>query len=834
MKILGFFLSLLLLLGAVAAAGVLAIFWHFGQDVPDHRRLANYSPETTTRVYAADGRLIAEYAREKRAFMQFEEFPPRLVEAFLSAEDKTFYEHMGVDVPSILRAAATNVKNLGTGRRPVGASTITQQVAKNFLLTDEVSVARKVKEAILAIRIEQTFSKNHILELYLNEIYLGFQAYGVAAASLHYFDKKPDELSLAEMAFLAALPKAPNNYNPYTHHGAAVGRRNWVLDQMADNGFITPTEAARAKSASLRVVKREEQEAVVTAPFFAEEVRRELAERYNFDVLYGGGLTVRATMDPKLQELAQQELRDGLVAYDRRHGYRGPVERIATNGDWQSRLNQVERPAGLDPWDLGVVLKVSGNYAIIGLPDGKEGMVPFSTMTWARKWYKGQRVGGRPRNAYQVVKAGDVIVVAAMREGNAAPDDTDAPMRTDNSGRPMYSFKQIPDVEGALVALDPHTGRVLALAGGWSFDESEFNRATQALRQPGSSFKPFVYLTALENGFTPSSIINDAPIVISRGPGRAPWRPKNYSGRTYGPSTMRIGLERSRNLMTIRLARAVSMPKIMETARKFGVFPDEDQRPPDLAMSLGARETTVLRITAAFGMLVNGGKKITPSLIDSIQGRDGKVIYRHDTRDCPHCTASEWFNQDVPHLEDNREQLVRPASAYQIVSMLQGVVQRGTARTVTAVGKPVAGKTGTTNDAKDAWFVGFSPNLVAGVFVGFDDPKSLGPREAGGRVAVPIFRDFMKKALRDQPGVPFRVPSDVRLVRVGHASGKPGGGGKTILEAFRVGTSWKSNRTNLGKEIAAAPKQTATSAPKRSSTPSAPKRQPVPDLGGLY
>ena len=776
--------SLAMLGAVVAAGGALFLFWHYGRGLPDYHQLAHYEPPITTRVYGGDGRLVAEYAKERRIFVPLAAIPQRVKDAFLSAEDKGFYNHPGVDITGIIRAVVINLRNKGMGaeRRPVGASTITQQVAKNFLLTNEVSIERKVKEAILAFRIERAFNKDHILELYLNEIYLGGGSYGVAAAALGYFDKGLDDLTVAEAAYLAALPKAPNNYNPISHPQAAKDRRDWVIGRLYEDGKITQDDYTQAIAQPLEVRGRDETQRITGADYFAEDIRRDLAAKFGEDVLYKGGLVVRSTVDANLQDLASRSLRAGLVTYDRRHGWRGPVTRIAVGAGWQKRLAAVPYPAGGDPWRLAMVNAITDQSASIGFADGGSGLIPWTELRWAHPTLPHQHFGAPPKKAGDVLQPGDVVLVQSVtktEDNHPYPPDT-------------YGLRQIPKVEGALVCIDPHTGRVLAMVGGWSYAKSQFNRATQAERQPGSSFKPFVYLTALEHGYTPSSLVLDAPIAVSQGPGLPLWRPKNYEDNFLGAATLRTGIEKSRNLMTVRLAQAIGMESISETAAKFGIY---DKLPAEYSMALGAGETTVLRLTSAYAMLVNGGRKITPTLIDRIQDRQGHTIYVHDQRFCDGCWPEQFTVQDMPRLPDIREHLVDPAAAYQMVHILEGVVERGTGRAVAAVGKPLAGKTGTSNDSFDTWFVGFSPDLVAGVFVGFDEPQTLGERETGGVVAAPIFRDFMAGALRDKPPTPFRVPPGVRMMRVDLASGKPAGPGdqKVIWEAFKTNDTLPSN-----------------------------------------
>ena len=775
-RLIGYLFGLVLLLVMAAAGGAYLVIRHYAADLPDYTQLANYNPLLVTRVHAGDGRLLAEYAVENRVFVPIQAVPKRLSNAFLSAEDKSFYTHPGVDLAGLVRGVVTNLANLGSDRRPVGASTITQQVAKNFLLSNEVSLARKVKEVLLAYRIEHAFSKDRILELYLNEIYLGGGSYGIASASLNYFNKSLDELSIAECAMMAAMPKAPNNYNPLRHPEAAKARRDWVIGRMLEDGHITAAEAKTALAEPISLRPRVQAD-TVTADYFTEEVRRELVQRFGEDGLYKGGLSVRTTLDPKLQQIAEKVMRNGLITYDRRHGWRGPVSHVTLAADWKKQLTQMTPPIGLPAWKLALVLAVEPGGAQIGLADGSEGRIPFAELKWGRRTREGQTVGAAPGKPADVLQAGDAIMVESVEKddaGKAYPAAT-------------YALRQIPNIGGALVALDPHTGRVLAMQGGWSFKESEFNRATQAMRQPGSAFKPFVYLTALENGYTPSTIIVDEPIVVDQGPGLPLWKPKNDENDFLGPMPMRQGIEKSRNLMTVRLAQAVGMDKVVATAIKFGIV---DKMIPTLAMAIGSGETTVLRMVTAYAEIVNGGKKIEPTLIDRVQDRHGATVFRHDERPCDQCRADAWTSQAPPALPDKREQLVDPPSAYQIVSMLEGVVQRGTGTAVKAVGKPLAGKTGTTNDSNDTWFVGFSPDLVVGVYLGFDTPRTLGPKEYGGLAAAPVFRDFMMAALADKPGVPFRVPPGIRLVRVNLDTGQRAQAGdqRVILEAFKPGT----------------------------------------------
>lgn len=769
-----FFLLMFLAVFGVLAVGVAGLvgLWYYGRDLPDYQQLANYEPPVTTRLHAGDGRLIAEYSRERRLFVPIQAIPKPVIQAFLSAEDKNFYEHSGIDPVGIARAVVQNVANLAQSRRPVGASTITQQVAKNFLLGNEVSLGRKAKEAILAFRIEKTFSKDKILELYLNEIYLGSGAYGVAAAALVYFDKSLYDLTLPEAAYLAALPKAPSNYNPVRHLDRAKARRDWVIERLQEDGVITVEQARAAIAAPLVALARPESE-LARADWFAEEVRRDLVLKFGEKGLYEGGLSVRTTMDPKLQALGERALRDGLEAYDRRAGgWRGPLARLQAGSDWRTQLSAMPPFPGLPvQWKVAAVISVENDSASLGFADGSRGTLPYAGLRWARKKLGPDHFGPVPRTPSEVIAAGDVIAVQ--------PLDAAKPQNG-------YSLRQIPEVGGGLVAMDPHTGRVLALVGGFDFRISQFNRATQALRQPGSSFKPIVYTAALDSGFTPSSLVLDAPFVLDQGPGLPLWKPGNYSNQFYGPSTLRVGIEKSRNLMTVRLAQAIGMEKVVENAKRFGVI---DNMPAMLSMSLGAGESTLMKMTTAYAELVNGGKKITPTLIDRVQNRHGATVYRHDKRDCIGC-LSDWTGQSEPALPDTRAQVIDSVTAYQMVSMLEGVVQRGTGIRIRELNKPLAGKTGTSNDSMDTWFIGFSPDLAVGVFIGYDTPKDMGKRETGSSVSVPVFKDFMAEALQGKPNIQFRVPPGVRLVRVQAETGELArpGDRNVILEAFRPGT----------------------------------------------
>jgi penicillin-binding protein 1A len=799
-----------------AGVGVYAL-WHFGRGLPDYEQLADYQPPVTTRVHGGDGRLIGEFAREHRLFVPYEAMPKRVVEAFLAAEDKNFFRHPGVDFRRVVLAGIQNLVNAAQNRRPLGASTITQQVAKNFLLTNEVSIQRKVREAILSFRMERAFTKERILELYLNEIYLGAGAYGVAAAALTYFDKSLDQLTPAEAALLAALPKAPKNYNPVRFPERAKIRRDWVLDQMAEEGYVSAAELREEQSRPVSTRLRGETE-VVRAEWFTEELRRGLLVQYGEKGLYEGGLSVRSTLDTEMQRIGEMAVRNGLLAFDRRHGWRGPIEKLNPAGDLRQQLAQLQVAGLLSSWRTAAVRSVDASGAEIVFPDGATGRLALEDMRWARRNIKETATVGPPvRQPGDVLAVGDVIAVEPLGDG-----------------KPGFALRQIPEVSGALVAMDPHTGRILALVGGWDFRISQFNRATQAQRQPGSSFKPFVYAAALDNGFTPSSLVLDAPFVFDPGGGQAKWKPDNYTREFYGPSTLRLGIEKSRNLMTVRLAQAIGMDKVVDSARRFGIV---ENMPELLPMSLGAGETTLLRLTTAYAELVNGGKRVMPTLIDRVQDRNGKTIYRHDGRACDGCGDVLWENQREPALPDVRPAVVDPATAYQVVSMMQGVVERGTGVRIREVGKPLAGKTGTSNESFDAWFVGFSPDLAVGVFVGYDTPRTMGAKETGSSVAVPIFRDFMSAVLKDKPAIPFRVPSGVRLVRVNAETGmlaRPGDR-NVILEAFKPGTEPSGDRIVLdGSDEQVAGTGAASFGPREGAPSTERIAAPSAGTGGLY
>lgn len=738
------------------------VFYHFSSDLPDYHELANYNPEVVTRLYAADGKLMAEYAVEKRVYVPLKAIPKRVSEAFVSAEDKSFYSNNGIDPYGIARAAWQNFQSfLGKGGHSMsGGSTITQQVVKNFLLTPEKKLTRKIKEAILAFRITQVYSKDRILELYLNEIYLGKGSYGVAAAALNYFNKSLDELNIEEAAFLAAMPQAPAKIDPQFHYERAKDRRDYVINRMMEDGYITPDEAKAAIAQPITLRARDKTE-TARADFFSEEVRREIAAKYGDDALYKGGLFVKTTLEPRLQEYADEGLRYALTQYDRRHGWRGPITHMAHFKDWQKQLDAIEVAKKVPLFDgerLALVADVAHGKVTIYFSNNTKGTLDKESLKWA---------SAKP------LTIGDVLIVGPTEQ------------------KDVYNLHQIPAVNGALIVMDPHTGRVLAMCGGYSYGGTEFNRATQAHRQPGSAFKPFVYLSAMENGFTPASIIVDEPVELSQGNGMPMWHPANYHGDYLGPATLRIAVEKSRNAMTVRLAELLGIDKIVEIGKRFGIY---DNPPAQYSMVLGAQETTLIRLANAYAMLDNGGKKVSPSLIERIDDRNGKTIFRRDTRPCTECEitseAGATPSTQPPVLPDNRMQIADNRAVYQIVSILQGVVEHGTGYAAHRLGKILAGKTGTTNESKDTWFIGFSPDLVAGIYVGYDQPQSLGRRETGASVALPGFIEFMKNALKDTPSTPFRVPPGINFIKVDAKTGlppTPGDTNRIVLEAFKEG-----------------------------------------------
>ena len=792
------------LLAAIALVGmIVAIYaaWLF-HALPDASDLADYRPATATRVYAGDGTLIGEFSDERRIYVSYDQIPEPVVQAFLAAEDRNFFSHGGVDVTGLGRAMFKNVFNAATGRRLEGGSTITQQVAKNVLLTNETSINRKIKEAILANRLEATLTKPQILELYLNEIFLGYRSYGVAAAAYNYFGKSLQQLTPDEAAFLAALPKGPNNYHPKRHPGAAKGRRDWVLGEMEQSGFITPEEliAARARPLITQDAPRRAQYA--DADFFVEEARRRAIAQLGREEVNRGGYYMRTTLDPELQSAARDALMKGLENYDRRHGWRGPWGTTDFADGWQAAALKGLRPPERRAWRAAAVESVSGNTVRVRTAaDGSSGTLLSADAAWA--------------NANKPLKRGDLIFVE--RSGG------------------QFALKQVPAVNGALVAIEPQSGRVLAMVGGYSYALSSFNRATQAERQPGSAFKPFVYAAALEGDYTPASIVLDAPISFAGGRNGERWTPENYSRQYYGPQSLRRGLELSRNVMTVRLAQAVGMRNIVDLSKKMGV---SDNLQPNLSVSLGAGETTPYRLTAAYAAFVNGGRRIEPYLIELVQNRDGETIFRADDRRCRDC-GRPFSGQESPRLQPRGEQVIDPITAYQMSSMLEGVVQRGTAASARGLGPWVGGKTGTTNEYRSAWFVGFSSDIVVGVFIGFDDNRPLGHGETGATGPVPVFNDFMQVALKKRPARPFVRPANAVFRTV-----------NGIEEAFRPGTERRREEERPQPEVPTGPqnyndvirreREEAAGLPPTAAptpppvTPPPAKKEPAEDLSGLY
>ena len=782
MKIISFIITTLFLLFFTILGLVIYLLWHYGKELPDYRQLSKYEPSVVTRVHAGNGALLAEYAKQKRVFVPINVIPKKIIDAFLSAEDKDFYNHFGIDLQATFRAVIINLKNYGTSRRLVGASTITQQVAKNFLLSSEVSFERKIKEAILAIRIERALKKDQILELYLNEIYLGNNSYGIAAAALNYFDKSLDDLNVDEAAFLAGLPKAPSKFNPKTNYERTLQRRNWVLNQMKKNNFINNLEKNKYQEKSL-ITKSSSGLDDTSAPYFSEEVRRILLDKFGSQKLYEGGLSVRTSLNPILQNYAENALTIGLESLDKRQGWRGPISKIDSRklslDEIKTTLKKLEKGLPKNRF-IGLVKDVKDKKLEVYLSDKTTVTVLFDKLSWLRKqeividkdFKKNIRLGKSNKTFLNVINKDDLIYLQKTKTDKAVS---------------QYILSQIPKVNGAVVVIDPNTGRVLALTGGYRFKTSEFNRATQAYRQPGSAFKPFVYLAGLDLPLKPTELILDAPLSYDQGPGLPKWKPANYTKKFYGPSPMRLGIEKSRNLMTARLALLVKMEKIVSYAKNFGI---SSNLPNLLSMSLGAGETTLLKLTSAYGMIVNGGKKINPTFIDRVQDRRGKTIVKSEKRACNVCNGNQNINKDIiPRIPDNRQMVTNPGSAYQMVSMLRGAVLRGTGKLINKLNKNLAGKTGTTNSNTDAWFIGFSSDLVVGVYVGFDKPMSLGYKEPGSSVSARIFRDFMENALLNKPDIPFRRPTGIKLIKVNSKTGlmTSSKDKNYILEAFKPG-----------------------------------------------
>lgn len=780
-RFLGYFFSFILTacLVGLCCAGVLIS--NAAKNLPNYESLKNYTPALMTRIHASNGALIGEVATEKRLYLPIESIPQNLKFAFISAEDKNFYKHFGLDPEGLLRAMVTDIKYFLQGRRLVGASTITQQVAKNFLLSSDFSIQRKLKEAILAVDMEKTYSKDHILELYLNKIYLGRAAYGVASAALTYFNKSVDDLTLPEVAYLASLPKGPSNYDPFKHKKRALERRNWVIDRMFENGYITQDEAIKAKTAPLGVTSHIDENNSFATDYLVEEVRRELIAKYGADKLYGAGFSVRTTLNQEYQKCAQEALRHELIKIDQGKGWRGASSHLNLKDDWKKAFANMPAMEDMSQWKLAIVYAVDNNKAAIYLQPqidnaGKiednltKGIINAANSKWAYRLLRSD--GGFLRTAKglkDVLHIGDIVFVQKLANADAE-----------------YTLEQVPQVQGAILAMDPRTGRVLAMVGGFSFSQSQFNRAIQAYRQPGSSFKPIVYAAALDHGYTPASVILDGPLEIDQPDGTV-WQPKNYEGGYVGPATLRYGIEYSRNLMTVRLANALGMDVVADYAKRFGVY---DKMQPVLSMSLGAGETTLLKMVTAYAIIANKGQSLTPTFIDRIQNRYGKTIYRHDNRECVACNVDTWSDQPEPNPVFDNDQVLDPMTSYQVTSMLEGVIERGTGKRLQYLHKHIAGKTGTTNDSKDAWFIGYTPNIVVGVYVGYDQPKSLGFGGTGAVLAAPVFGEFFSTALKNEPDVPFEIPQGMSQIPINRKTGMRAqeGDDDFIIEAFKPGT----------------------------------------------
>ena len=755
------FLSFLLL----SLITVLGILWNFSNNIPDYKFLKNYKPPVSSKVYSGNGSLVADFSKEKRIFVPYRAIPKNVINSFLSAEDKNFFSHPGVDAKGVLRATINNIQNIMTAKRLEGASTITQQVAKNFLLTNEVSINRKIKEAILAFRIERALTKERILELYLNQIYLGSGAYGVAAASLQYFDKSIKELNYEEAALLAALPKAPSKYNPYRNIELAKFRRDLVLKNLFENSFISSQEYDELKKKKI-ILKKKKKVFLEDSQYYIEDVRKNIIEILSYEKVYNQGFNINTPINLELQKIATDSLRDGLVAYDKRKGWRGPLTNKTNIKNWSNDLEKYDLESSID-WNIAIVKKITKFSTEIETKDKTKGLIEFQDISWTKKEFN------------QLLKPGDIIYVKKIDNKN-------------------FSLKQLPQINGGIVVMDPYTGRVLALSGGFSFNQSEFNRATQAQRQPGSAFKPFVYAAALENGYSPSTLVLDAPLVLEQGTDLKMWKPENYGKKFYGPSTLRMGLEKSRNLMTVRISQDLGLKKITKISKELGIYENPDEL---LSISLGSAETTLLKLTSAYCSFVNGGKLIEPKLIDRIQDSEGNTIFKTEVRKCRNCEDVSIQSNDVPEIKDDSKQIFSPQTAYQITSILEGATKTGTAKKLRDLKMDLAGKTGTTNKNTDTWFIGFTSDLVIGVYVGYDEPKSLGKFETGAKTAMPIFKSFIKSALKKENTRPFKVPENITMMVVDSKTGKKVSfaSKKTLIESFK--SNKVLEKTNISKKI---------------------------------
>ena len=750
-------LSLLLFVGL----SVFAVLWTYSNKIPDYKFLKSYKPPVSSKVYSGNGELVADFSKEKRIFVPYNSIPQNVINSFLSAEDKNFFSHPGVDAKGVLRAVVNNISNIISSKRLEGASTITQQVAKNFLLTNEVSINRKIKEAILAFRIERALSKERILELYLNQIYLGSGAYGVAAASLEYFDKSIKDLNYAEAALLAALPKAPSKYNPYRNIKLSIFRRNLVLKNLLDNEYIDLKLYQKLQNEKINLNKSKKV-FLEDAQYYIEDVRKNVIDTFTYDKVYKQGFNINTPINLELQKIATQTLRNGLISYDKRKGWRGALTNKKYSKNWNDNLKKFNLENSIN-WELAIIRKLNKFSAEIETEKNINGKIDFKDISWTKKEFN------------KLFNVGDIIYVKKIESKN-------------------YSLKQLPLINGGIVVMDPYTGRVLALSGGFSFKKSEFNRATQALRQPGSAFKPFVYALALENNYTPSSIILDAPLVLDQGDDLKMWKPENYGKKFYGPSTLRIGLEKSRNLMTVRIAQDLGLTKIVNFSKNLGIYDNPEEL---LSISLGSAETTLLKLTSAYSAFINGGKLVDPILIDRIQDSEGKTIFNNDKRKCINCDQISYLSQDYPSLENDYKQVFSPQTAYQMTSILEGVVKRGTGKKLKDLKLNIAGKTGTTNKNTDTWFIGFTSNLLIGVYVGSDNPTPLGRYETGSKTALPIFKDFIKKTVKKSEARPFKVAEGTIMMVVDPITGQKAKftSKNTIIEVY------KEQNVNDGKVI---------------------------------
>ena len=730
---------------------ILSILWSFSNNLPDYKFLKSYKPSVSSKVFSGNGDLVADFSQEKRIFVPYNSIPQNVINSFLSAEDKNFFSHPGVDAKGVLRAIINNISNIISSKRLEGASTITQQVAKNFLLTNEVSINRKIKEAILAFRIERALTKERILELYLNQIYLGSGAYGVAAASLEYFDKSIKELNYAESALLAALPKAPSRYNPYRDKDLAKFRRDLVVQNLYDNNFIDKNEYEQIIKEEIKL-KKSEKIYLEDAQYYIEDVRKDIIEKLSYDKVYKEGLNINTPINLNLQRIATESLRDGLIDYDKRRGWRGALKNIKYSENWFDKFKeyQLEKTLG---WKVAIVKKISKFSVTIETENKENGSIKYDDISWTKKEFK------------DLFEIGDVIYVKNINDN-------------------IFSLKQLPRVNGGIVVMDPYTGRVLALSGGFSFKKSEFNRATQALRQPGSAFKPFIYALALENDYTPTSLILDAPLVLEQGEDLKMWKPENYGKKFYGPSTLRVGLEKSRNLMTVRIAQNLGIEKVVNFSKNLGIYDNPEKL---LSISLGSAETTLMKLTTAYSSFVNGGKLVTPVIIDRIQDSEGKTIFSDEMRKCTNCEQISFSSNSYPKIKDNYKQVFSPQTAYQMTSILEGVVQRGTGKQLKDLNLNLAGKTGTTNENTDTWFIGFTSNLVVGVYVGEDDPKPLGKFETGARTALPIFKEFVSEAIKKSEARPFKAAEGTIMMVVDSDTGQKAkfSSKNTIVEVYK-------------------------------------------------